>query len=446
MEVPAKRARLAPRDLKLLDLDDDALIMIINKLDHESKLQMMKSCKRMEGLIGQTHKFYKNFKFRYDDRQSLTSKEIRYLQMIRRNFGIVELTHGGRLNTLILQFLKKIGAHVLKIKLDKQDFCKPEFYKLMKALPNVGELEINEGCISDLNKISMDFKLEHLIKLKIYAWNIEPHIFAAIVPTTLQTLILKAQADYEGMDWKLHWHSELLGKQKRLVELCLERFVFCEFDFDPENCHIKKLAFQSLSLDSRPFEKFSDFMKIQDSVTDLEFGICEEDVKTNDYTGILSHLLSLKTLKKVTISCEYETIIFTVLSKIQVSNPGIETLVIKNHPSEADLKTLPKIFPCITNLKITWRKQDRPDGFFNNFFGLVIDLKSINSMKNIRKLEMDYIDVGMLAQLNLNKLREFHVSDRRVDSDFEMGDEYFDEDLNVYRFNDVLMADFIIKN
>ncbi len=60
MEVPAKRARLAPRELKLLDLDDDVLIMIIDKMDHRSKMQMMATCKRFEGLIGHTHQFYKN--------------------------------------------------------------------------------------------------------------------------------------------------------------------------------------------------------------------------------------------------------------------------------------------------------------------------------------------------------------------------------------------------
>jgi hypothetical protein len=63
MENSAKRARLAPRKLKLLDLDDDALIMIIDRLDHNSKMQMRATCKRFEGLIGHTHQFYKNFKF-----------------------------------------------------------------------------------------------------------------------------------------------------------------------------------------------------------------------------------------------------------------------------------------------------------------------------------------------------------------------------------------------
>ncbi len=86
MEVPTKRARLAPRELKLLDLYDDALIMIIKKLDHESKKQMMLTCKRFEGLIGHTHQFYKNFKFRYNRRKLLEAKDTRYLGNISRRF------------------------------------------------------------------------------------------------------------------------------------------------------------------------------------------------------------------------------------------------------------------------------------------------------------------------------------------------------------------------
>ncbi len=96
MEVPAKRARLAPRELKLLDLDDDALIMIVDRLDHESKKQMMLTCKRFEGLIGQTHQFYKNFKFRIDQQESVKVEESRYLENIRRRFGIVEISSGIR--------------------------------------------------------------------------------------------------------------------------------------------------------------------------------------------------------------------------------------------------------------------------------------------------------------------------------------------------------------
>jgi hypothetical protein len=124
MEVPAKRARLVPRELQLLDLDDDALIMIIDKLNHKSKLQMMASCKRFEGLIGQTHQLYKNFKFR----SIRYNHESRFLEMVRRKFGIVDICSGTvsreELSRPVLEFLKKIGGHILKIKFNKQAFHK----------------------------------------------------------------------------------------------------------------------------------------------------------------------------------------------------------------------------------------------------------------------------------------------------------------------------------
>ncbi len=95
MENPAKCATLPPRELKLPDLDDDALIMIIDKLDHKSMLQMMASCKRFEGLIGNTHQFYKNFKICVNQKLLLERKETHHLEMIRRMFGTVNISSGA---------------------------------------------------------------------------------------------------------------------------------------------------------------------------------------------------------------------------------------------------------------------------------------------------------------------------------------------------------------
>jgi hypothetical protein len=103
----------AQRELKLLDLDDDALIMVIDRLDHISRLQMMASCKRFEGLIGQIHQFYKNFKICYNQEKSQNSE---YLKQIRRCFEVVAIF--GYIYSLmkpsVLEFLKKHGADILK--------------------------------------------------------------------------------------------------------------------------------------------------------------------------------------------------------------------------------------------------------------------------------------------------------------------------------------------
>ncbi len=115
MDVPANRARLTPSELEILDLDDDALIMIINKLNHESKKQMMATSKRFEGLIGHTHQFCKNFKFRYNRRRF---PEYRYLGMVRINFKTVQISGGEELSPSILKL--QIQGRILHIILENQ--------------------------------------------------------------------------------------------------------------------------------------------------------------------------------------------------------------------------------------------------------------------------------------------------------------------------------------
>jgi hypothetical protein len=191
MEVPAKRASLSPRELKLLDLDDDALIMIIDKLNHKSKLQMMATCKRFEGLIGNTHQFFKNFKIRFDQEQILEAKEIhKFLGNIQRGFGIVEISGGNKLlSPPILELVKKIGADILKIEFQKLTICKEDFLELMKTLKRVEELKIGElqfPTETEPEEIEK-FELEHLKKLEI-SGSTHLSFLVKFVPSTLQFL------------------------------------------------------------------------------------------------------------------------------------------------------------------------------------------------------------------------------------------------------------------
>ncbi len=404
MEVPAKRTVLAPRDLNLLDLDDDALIMIIKKLDHGSKLQTMATCKRFEGLIGHTHQFYKNFKFRYDQEKFQESEDLQ-LQQIRRCFEIVEITGGSRemkdypLKPSVLEFLKKHSADILKIKLHNLAFHKAVFLELMKAMQEIRELEICEIKFTGTRGID-HFKLKHLTKLDI-CWSTNLGFCTTFVPASLRSLKINCMWDRETLD------PEMLGKQKGLEELSL---VYCgieEFKFDPENCHIEKLTIDDLEfLNDRAFEKFGEFVKIQESVVELELSIQEEEleIRNQKKPGILTHLLGLKSLKKVTIDCKYEEDIPEVFPGLKVCNPAVETLIIANPYLRVDhLKSLSKFFPNVTDLKITW-----PVVIFYEFPNNV-DFQPINSMKRIRKLEIQFASDEILAQLELKELREFHV-------------------------------------
>jgi hypothetical protein len=389
--------------LKLLDLDDDALIMIIDKLDHKSKLQMMATCKKFERLIGHTHQFYKNFKLDWNEAKIVAKAH--HCSNIQRKFGFVKI-NGSLYNrsSQILEIIKRIGANVIEVELNDlrltdivfTDFA---FSMLMELLADVRELTISgRGNIFDSRRPPVDFKFKNLNKLELQApKNVK--LLEALAPDSLK--ILKLSGIIED-NKKPCWDSEIFAKQKQLEELCLEHFEICVFRYHPENCHIKKLEICDLSfLNQFSFKKFSDFMKLQKSVTELKFNIGNEELKDHDYVETLKCLLGLEYLKKLTIDCKLSSDIKTIFSKISVSNPAVDTLTIMNPRSGADLKLFPKFFPIVTHLKITWDN-------YNN----VVDLKSINSMTQIRKLEIDHMSKQILAELQLNQMRELIILKR----------------------------------
>jgi hypothetical protein len=204
---------------------------------------------------------------------------------------------------------------------------------------------------------------------------------------------------------------ELLGKQKHLEELSLNYCKIAEFKFDTENCHIKKLTIgYPRLLNDRAFEKFSEFMKIQESVAELELAIgYDELMKYNpSYAGILTHLLNLKSLKKVTIDCRTVEDFLEIFSNLKICNPTVETLTIQSpHHLDADLSSFPQLFPNVTHLKITWPHVSYFEFPFDYFF---VDLEPINAMKMVRKLEIEHASNEMLAHLELKEMREFHLT------------------------------------
>jgi hypothetical protein len=406
MEVPAKRARLAPREIKLLDLDDDALIMIIKKLDHKSKKQMMATCKRFERLIGYTHQFYKNFQLDWNEAEISVTPQ--FSRNIQRKFGSV--TINGNLyknhSSRIMEIIKRIGANVIEVQLNDLQVTDTVFLKLMKFLSDVRELTISgRSNIIETNLSSPDFKLTNLIRLES---QVPKKILEVLVPASLKILKLDGYgSDFVKKNRDPNWDAAILDKQTCLEELSLEQFKISIFEFDPKNCHIKKLEIRGLSfLNQSAFKKFADFMELQESVVELELHIGNE-LKAHDYAGILVHLLSLKSLKKLTVGCQYGNEIFTVFSKIDVCNPTVENLIIKNTSSGADLKSLPKCFPNVSDLKITWDNYN-VQAFQSRRFS--VDLKPINSMKQIRKLEIDFMSQEMLVELELKEMREFRIS------------------------------------
>jgi hypothetical protein len=412
--------------LKLLDLDDDALIMIIGKLNFKSKLKMMATCKRFEGLIGNEFQFYKNFKLCYDQYRSPRKDQAQYLEIIRRKFGTVEVS-GGKyysgdksVKPPTQELLKKIGAHILKIKLGSLTLSKSD-WSLMKLLPKIRELKIDEIQFStDPAEEIGKFEFDDLTKLEVHA-SINIGFFATFIPSSLKILKFYVARSEEC------WDADVLGKQKKLEELSLQYCKIKEFKFDPENCHIKKLEFYHLEFPTEStFEKFSNFMKIQESVTELVFEI-DENGSNRNYAGLLEHLLGLKTLKKVTVDCKYRDETLAALSKLKVRNPTVKNLIIQKPPLRADLKPISKFFPNVTDFKIFWKCHE--DDWIRELLDddrFYMNLQPINSMKMVRKLEIEYVTEEMLAQLELKEMRQLHIKEV-ISTDDDDGSEEDDE-------------------
>jgi hypothetical protein len=130
----------------------------------------------------------------------------------------------------------------------------------------------------------------------------------------------------------------------------------------------------------------------------------------------------------VTIDCEFEEDTLRVLSNLKVCNPAVDTLVIVKPLLDADLKIFPKFFPNVTDLEITWFSNSDEDHVGWDFFdySFEMELSPINSMKQVRKFEIDYMTEEMFDQLKLDQLQELHMS-WNLDTDFL--NEVWDEDL-----------------
>jgi hypothetical protein len=390
--APAKRRKLTPTELELLDLDDDVLIEIFDKLDHKSKMQMMLSCRRFEGLIGNTFQFYKNFKLLMTVKRMPIEPHYSSRFKIRRKFGYVILT--GTLKAIyrsqVFEILKSIGESVIKLRMSRCEECddsiarfdeihlsEADFLKLLRFMPNLRELSTNGLFKVDVDALSVqpvvvDFQLK---SLNSFTCNINLGCLNALIPPSLASLL------FLGVDVDGSSMAEILTKQQKLDSLSLNCLKMCVFKYQPSNCHIKNLVIEYVEFPIKSvFLKFSDFMKTQKSVKEFEFKASVDELKSNnDYTEFLTHIWNLKTLKKLVIHCQ--NLIFTPTSKINICNPSVEILTIYIPPTRADLQKLPNSFPNITDLHIYW----------------------------------DYKSEQILAKLELKKMLKFHLTSFGVD-------------------------------
>jgi hypothetical protein len=112
--------------MNLLDLGDDELIPIFQRVDHKTKLNLMLTCKRFENVIGSYLQLFGKFNLMI--RQVQLESPDQTLTQMRRHFGTVEL-NGYDLNldteayNLLFQLLTKIGSKLVEVQISCSQFC-----------------------------------------------------------------------------------------------------------------------------------------------------------------------------------------------------------------------------------------------------------------------------------------------------------------------------------
>jgi hypothetical protein len=266
-EAPAKRCKLAPRELELLDLDDDVLIGIFDKLNHKSKIQLMLTCKRFEGLIGNTFQFFKYFKLSLNEQMI----EPHYCQNIQRKFGIVKIIGSSNRSyqSQVFEIIKNIGEKIATIDMTDMkirsnctriyidlNVSDADFLKLMRFMPNLRELSISGWKIetSIVQPADADFQLT---RLKSLTCNVDLGSLTALIPSSLSNF------KYYCVDGSSV--ADILARQEKLVNLSLLFMKIDVFEYHSNNCRIKKLEIHDLVFPVKSeFQKFSNFMKIQE--------------------------------------------------------------------------------------------------------------------------------------------------------------------------------------
>jgi hypothetical protein len=114
--------------MNLVDLGDDELIPVFQRVDHKMKLNLMLICKRFENVIGNYLELFGKFKLEVKKEHLESPDRAQTLSQMRRHFGVFELNrHDLNLDTeaynLLFQLLTKIGSKLVEIQISCSQFC-----------------------------------------------------------------------------------------------------------------------------------------------------------------------------------------------------------------------------------------------------------------------------------------------------------------------------------
>jgi hypothetical protein len=373
--------------MNLLDLADEELIPIFQRVDHRTKLNLMLTCKRFEDIFGNHVHLIGGSKLAIKRYHLQSPDRVQTLTQMRRHFGTVELNrHDLNLDTdaynLCFQLLTKIGSKVVKLQISDSQFCFNSLVNLLNLTPNITELRMF-GVRMTPKPISSDqIKLVNLRKLKVHnSSRIE--IFEKLIKPNFLREIKISGAEYEPH--KIFTRSDysciprILSKQQKLVSLELKEISLIDFPESPDwNLdNLQKLVLNKVSYPTpQHFKNFAGFLKKLDKLTDLSLKV--ESEKIDQLTELFS-LPNLTKLKFKFAGFDYKNQL-EGMAKLKVRNPGVRELTLLRGVHNQDQCV--KIFPNVRKATFDY-----------------LDSTSINSWTLLEELELSGVHTNTLSQL-----------------------------------------------
>jgi hypothetical protein len=432
--------------MNLLDLGDDELIPIFQRVDHKTKLNLMLTCKRFENVIGNYLELFGKFVLT-TGKSSNKPDRVQKLTQMRRHFERIHLYgYDLRLDTedynMFVQLLTKVGSKLVELIVSSGQICFDSLANLLRLTPNISKLELGRVEITPRADFNVQIKLEKLRRFELRGSSsieilekiLKPNSLYEIkilCPIVSQQLYHEFPADY----WTVI--PRILSKQEKLVSLELDNCTIMNFPDSPEIWAFKDLLKLSLGFlkfeTPKDFENFTKFIKSLDKLTDLTLkhldyeeslderirrSLTSDDKIPNDYTELLTHLLFLPTLSKLTFKY-FDWYQNVKILNLKLQNPNVEDLTIEeitDGDTERYSKYM-KVLPNVRKASVCFNGDDEytADMGHDNLYDYALLLKSWTLLE---ELEVQDRLEEMLYLIDLKSLRGF-----KTGSDWEMEPE-----------------------
>jgi hypothetical protein len=287
--------------------------------------------------------------------------------------------------TAIGHGVKELTLNICNI-VDSVGLC-----KLFNLTPNIETLQISQLFNEDSTKTlpSINHKFRNLKTIFL-----EPPLNED--PSTNSTdfiaHLLKDTTTLEKL--KLAQNYEIISKQPKLNYLSLGlRYYNFNIENNDDDVQLTHLEIISLSngIDEEAFKKLENFLKTQNKIENFQF---TNNFGRNDYSAIFTHILSLETLRAISINS------VEMFDEIPVRNDRVGKLSVdySSYYKAASLSDCFQLFPMITSLElINFHRAS------NENYSL------INSSRTLEELVIRDSDFFRLAKLEIPNLRKIHI-------------------------------------